>query len=116
MLHHCPGHSLGKSNALSRHANDAKWTAWEMINTLDGEEDLSGSPPTMEAKQLHWSMLEAKAGQMHMCILHKQQENAKEILCIRHGRESIGQEPSPIEVIHMTWLHTMKGLTWEKQT
>ena len=48
--------------------------------------------------------MEAKAGQMHTCIIHKQQENAKEILCMRHSRESIEQEPSLIEVIHMTQL------------
>ena len=75
-----------------------------MIDTPDIEGDLTGSPPTMEAKRLHWSMLEAKAGQMHMCIIHKQQDNAKEILQMRHGRKLREQETSPIEAICMTQL------------
>ena len=89
--------------------NDTKRAAWEIINTPEWEEDLSGSPPTMEAKQLHWSMLEAKAGWMHTCLLHKQQENFKEILPTRHGRESIEQGPS-VKVVIIWGVTPAKGL------
>ena len=49
-------------------------------------------------------MLEAKAGWMHMCIIHKQQDDAKEILSMQHGRKSMEQETSSIEVIWMAQL------------
>ena len=40
----------------------AGWTVWEIINILDRDEDLSGSP-TMEIKWPHWSMYVRGQGQ-----------------------------------------------------